>query len=1038
MPVDSNLIDEVKDGRVVLFLGAGASVGAKDGKGHPIPGTKELRKAVRDRFLNESYSNLDFVQTCDYAGTAKSGRELQKFIHDTLEPFEPATFHKRIPSFHWAGLATTNFDLIIERAYRESPQRLQELRPMVRDIPDFMDALVKGDVVYLKLHGCITMFEQTSPGMVYSTERIVRHKEGRAAQFAQLLEWAKEKTIVFVGYSLGDYNLRQLIDEIVKDGDSRPRHYIIKTDVLEVEQRYWAERRFTLVDSTFETFIAELDAAIPEAFRKLSVVRTEAPTSLTRFIASQRKESPALRGYLQTGAEHVSKETTSSNGSPQKFFNGFDLGWYPIENELDFARLMTTTIIEEQIAVLGNLEGPRLVVLKAHAGAGKSVLLRRLAWDAAKRLSKLVVFIPSTGYINIRAIQELLELTDEPLFLVIEDVTVLSDDLYELILSVKRDRRRMVVIGGARFNEWNIRSQVLENVVTVEYELKYLSRKEVEDLLFRLELNDCLGELKSLPIEQRAKQLDEVYGRQLLVALHEATRNGHFREIIFDEYQKIAPPEAQLLYADICALHRFGAPVRAGLISRVHGINFEQFNAQFFKPLEQVVSLDKDERSGDWIYRSRHPYIAEILYEKVFSTVAERFDNVAKFVTRLNPSYSYDRRIIGDLLRGNRLAELFTDTVKGIAIFDMALSSLGDEPHIYHQKGIYLKRLAGDLGALKLAEEALLKAQSLAPNDRTIRHSLSELALARAKLSQDSIERAAWRNEAIAKSRSLLSTTTSSHAYHTIAKAQVLALSDAMNRSEDDTLTADLVSEAIKAAEETIRTGLQRYPGDSHLLAEEAFLAHLLENDDRAERALARAFQSNHHSQLIAKRYAIVLKAKNKLSDAREVLRKALEYNPGNQDLNFDFAELLRAMDPELDVTSSEMLLNYYQRSFVKGDKNYRAQLHYARQLSLAGRHVDARALYEQLKVAQVPFSIKSQVKELVKLGDGTARSFCGAVTARRDSYGFVEADIGRMRCYFDATSMRGGAELPVVDVRVAFSIGFSFYGPNARDMRVL
>ena len=179
MTFDVNLIDETKAGRAVLFLGAGASLGAKDEKGRLIPGTDELKNLICDEFLDSTYKDLDFVQTCDYATTAKSGRQLQKFIRDVLEPFNPADFHKKIPMFHWAGLATTNFDLLVERSYGDVPDRIQLLRPLVQDEPDFMDRFGKTDVLYLKLHGCISAFEQVAPGMVYSTERILRHKEGR-------------------------------------------------------------------------------------------------------------------------------------------------------------------------------------------------------------------------------------------------------------------------------------------------------------------------------------------------------------------------------------------------------------------------------------------------------------------------------------------------------------------------------------------------------------------------------------------------------------------------------------------------------------------------------------------------------------------------------------------------------------------------------------------------------------------------------------------------------------------------------------------
>lgn len=1037
MPIDENLIAEVKGGRAVLFLGAGASLGATDQAGSPIPGTLELGRAIASAFLEPRAVDLDFLQICDYAQTAKSGLQLQQFIHDTLAAFQPARFHQKIPTFYWAGLATTNFDLVVERAYEVESHPLQRLRPLIKDTPNFFDAMQEGDLLYLKLHGCITAYEQLAPGMVYSTERIIRHKEGRAAQFNQFLEWAKTKTLIFAGYGLRDYNLRVLLDEIIKDGDGRPRHYIIKSGVLEIERQYWQERRFTLIDSSFEAFIDECDALIPAAIRNLAAAKSEQPTSLTRYIASHRRESPLLLNYLRRGAEHVTIDTVGSGGTPQKFFSGFDLGWYPIENDLDFSRTLTTSILKEQVVVTHHLNGPKLIILKAHAGAGKSILLRRLAWDASRRLKKLIVFVPTTGYVNVEALRELVVLAGEPLFLVIEDITQVCEDVAGLLTTAKENRLPVVIIGGARFNEWNIRAQNLESSITAEYELRYMSHREIEELLAQLELNNCLGQLRNLPLDQQIKQLEEVYGRQLLVALHEATRGGQFRDVIYDEYSKIVPPEAQVLYADICALHRFDAPVRAGLISRVHGISFEQFQERFFKPLEQVVSLNMDPRAGDWVYQSRHPYIAEILYGQVFRTEDERLDNLAKLIGRLNPAYSYDRRIISGLLRGARLAELLSESHRGITIYDLALSALGDEHYIFHQKGIYLMKIAADLSQLAQAEVALLRAVELAPTDRTVRHSLAELALMRARKSTDIIERAAWRNEAISRAQPLAETANGVYAFHTIAKARIQALSDAMEPGAESQLSSDAISEAIKQAEETISGGLKRFPGDSHLLAEEAALAQLLENDERAERALRRAFDVNKKSQLIARRLAVVLRAKGKYEDASVVLGQALEFNPGSNDLNFDFAQTLRLREPSIDTDRPEFLLSYLQRSFTKGDKNYRAQFLFARQLCLSGRSAEAKVLFDSLKGAPVPFNVKTSVKEEVLQERGTRRVFNGTVVKLFGTYGFIELDHKKIHCYFNNRSLQEPGDLPSVGDRVTAMLGFSFFGPTACDLRV-
>jgi len=50
----------VADGRAVLFLGAGASRGAKNDKGDNIPDSTELAARIVQAFLGKEYEGYDF------------------------------------------------------------------------------------------------------------------------------------------------------------------------------------------------------------------------------------------------------------------------------------------------------------------------------------------------------------------------------------------------------------------------------------------------------------------------------------------------------------------------------------------------------------------------------------------------------------------------------------------------------------------------------------------------------------------------------------------------------------------------------------------------------------------------------------------------------------------------------------------------------------------------------------------------------------------------------------------------------------------
>jgi hypothetical protein len=138
------------------------------------------------------------------------------------------------------------------------------------------------------------------------------------------------------------------------------------------------------INATFEEFVTCLDQVISIPKRKLSLFPAAATFgSFTRFISRANvTESGSLLRYFQSQCEHVSEQTSVPSLEPHRFYRGSDLGWDPFKAGLDVPRRVGQAIFEERIVPQGG-QAPQFVVVKGHAGSGKSVLLRRLAWDAA-------------------------------------------------------------------------------------------------------------------------------------------------------------------------------------------------------------------------------------------------------------------------------------------------------------------------------------------------------------------------------------------------------------------------------------------------------------------------------------------------------------------------------------------------------------------------------------------------------------------------------------------------------------------------------
>jgi hypothetical protein len=88
MALDSGLLDAVRSGRAVLFLGAGASRGATKPSGGIIPDGPELAKRIISKFLSPEYKGLDFRASYDLAASHRSVRELQIFLHRELSEYQ--------------------------------------------------------------------------------------------------------------------------------------------------------------------------------------------------------------------------------------------------------------------------------------------------------------------------------------------------------------------------------------------------------------------------------------------------------------------------------------------------------------------------------------------------------------------------------------------------------------------------------------------------------------------------------------------------------------------------------------------------------------------------------------------------------------------------------------------------------------------------------------------------------------------------------------------------------------------------------------
>ena len=1010
----------------MLFLGAGATVGAKHRDGLRPPNGAELAKLIAGRFLGKGFDERPLVEVADLAISEADLQKVQEFVAEIFEGFSPAPFHLKIPTLPWAAISTTNYDLIVERAYETvaASDRVQDIVKFLRN-SDRVDAQLRSSraVPFLKLHGCVSQVKDPKLPLILTVDQYITHKSERHLLFNRLEELAHNYPFLFVGHKLADPNLRAVLMRIAELGDSRPRSYLVSPGLSPAELNFWSRKKITCLPMTFEEILAQIDREIPPIARKIAPLASPEVGAVERSLA--RPPSAELQRFLQRDVDALHSSFATEKPDAKSFYSGYFSDWAPIAHGLDVERKVTLEIQADSVfsedAESANLH-QQLFILKGHAGSGKTVALHRMAWDAGVELGLRVLVLRPTGMLSIQAVQEFLEKSGGRTYLYIDRILDYRNEVEALLRFSRQEKRQLTIVGTAREAQWNQTGSTLDQFVSKSYQLRYLSEREIDDLLAKLEKNDALGSLKPLPPNERRMAMEHRAGRQLLVALHEATLGRPFSDIVFDEYNGIADPLARSLYLTVAILHRLGVTARAGLISRIHGIPFRLFQERLFKPLERIVFAQRDTGAVDYVYVTRHQHVAEILFERALRAPEERRDEYIRLVSMLDTGYDSDRIALKGLTQARQLIQLFSDHGMRRAVMQRARDRFPADGALCQQAAI-LEMTALE-GSLDLASKLLVEAQGLTPHNSSISHSRAELALRRAQHAVNPNERAHWYGE----SRRLALTLADNgaptpHAYHTLMKVGLLELEEVLTNGDPPT-----IERHVRSLEKSLVEGLQRLGPDSYLLDADARLSQLLSNAPRALQALRRAFEQNPGSAYLARRLASQCRHAGNRDEAKAVLKRCLEESPNERDVHLMLGILLL----EGGQSGASEARSHLRHSFTEGDARDEARFEYARACFLSGEYEDARKYFFRLRSAAVSYARKTRVSRRVR-----GSSFTGTVARLWETTGVIRDARSGQDVFFSARSMpeREWQRL-VVGCDATYQIAFNFYGPIAIGVR--
>jgi len=280
-------------GSVVPFLGAGANLVGRPADvpwsdGRFLPSASELAA-----YLAEPYGypedNLDLLRVSQWVDLVSSPRALADELHSVFSrEYPPNDLHRflaelprtlRGAEHRICGqlVLTTNYDDVLERAFadagepvdvvvyetRRNQQRFVHLRPDGERVPiaepaTYRDFALEERSVLLKIHGDVDRDDGERDTFVITEDHYIDYLAGESVRSllpAYLMRRLRESDLLFLGYSMRDWNLRVILRQIWSEQGVSTGGWSIQLRPSEIDRKFWSRQRIEILDVPLEAWV---------------------------------------------------------------------------------------------------------------------------------------------------------------------------------------------------------------------------------------------------------------------------------------------------------------------------------------------------------------------------------------------------------------------------------------------------------------------------------------------------------------------------------------------------------------------------------------------------------------------------------------------------------------------------------------------------------------------------------------------------------------------------------------------------------------
>jgi hypothetical protein len=256
--------------KLTVFLGAGASVGARNADDIPLPAAIGLRddlwrafmcsQADRDKFESTTLGMMS-LEHASALVEARAGRaELRDHIVTTFRTKLPLWHHAALPLLNPKAVFTVNYDELVEQGWRAhrgaAPKEF-----VLRHRPERHPA---GKVPLFKPHGTLDLANEKigEGGLVitmFDYYQMICDYQGMLEMFLSDLS---QRCVLFIGYAFMDMDIGAEIHRLRQQNQDVPWYAVFPRGDADVRRMFEEKFGIRQINRTAHNFFADLDEAV--------------------------------------------------------------------------------------------------------------------------------------------------------------------------------------------------------------------------------------------------------------------------------------------------------------------------------------------------------------------------------------------------------------------------------------------------------------------------------------------------------------------------------------------------------------------------------------------------------------------------------------------------------------------------------------------------------------------------------------------------------------------------------------------------------